>query len=253
MIVRRHGTIAHCSTRCPPPRLDSPSLSTTTHPPASYDLSWSVDQLSSYQLNMGTATTATAPPPPPVSQATAPALSAQTFKRLHPHAYLDRFLLEGYRPDGRSLPTSSSSSVDSWRDVTVNVGSVSTASGSALVRLGETTIVCGVKAEIFEPDLYSPEEGCIGMSCCGREGGKEDRRMSKRGRTTTRRGAFALTVTDCLPVFAPSVPNVDLPALCSPKFKPGPPGNEAQILTDRLHRILSECVFVSVLRALTGR
>ena len=45
---------------------------------------------------------------------------------------------------------------------TANKGSISTADGSALVRLGETTIVCGVKAEIAEPELDRPEEGFLG-------------------------------------------------------------------------------------------
>jgi exosome complex component RRP43 len=36
----------------------------------------------------------------------------------------------------------------------------------------------------------------------------------------------------------PTVPNIDLPAICSPKFKPGPPSDEAQVLSDRLHEVL---------------
>ncbi|KAF9225023.1 hypothetical protein BS17DRAFT_779465 [Gyrodon lividus] len=115
------------------------------------------------------------------------ALRAQIFQRLHPHAYLDRFLAEGVRPDGRE-PTE-------WREVFVNVGSISTADGSALVRMGGTTIVCGVKAEISEPELDSPDVGFI-------------------------------------------VPNLDLPAMCSPKFKPGPPSEEAQVLSERLNEAL---------------
>ncbi|KAH7905246.1 hypothetical protein BJ138DRAFT_1017983, partial [Hygrophoropsis aurantiaca] len=38
-------------------------------------------------------------------------------------------------------------------------GSISTADGSALVRMGNTTIVCGVKAEIAEPELDPPNDG----------------------------------------------------------------------------------------------
>jgi exosome complex RNA-binding protein Rrp42 (RNase PH superfamily) len=45
-------------------------------------------------------------------------------------------------------------------------GSISTADGSALVRLGDTTIVCGVKAEIAEPDLDRPDEGFLGKHLC---------------------------------------------------------------------------------------
>ena len=107
------------------------------------------------------------------------ALRAQIFQRLHPHAYLERFLAEGVRPDGREPRE--------WRDVFVNVGvslfasyrhpgrvsadlliivsgSISTADGSALVRMGKTIIVCGVKAEIAEPELDAPDLGFIGVS-----------------------------------------------------------------------------------------
>ena len=38
----------------------------------------------------------------------------------------------------------------------------STAEGSALVRLGDTMVVCGVKAEIAEPELDLPEHGFLG-------------------------------------------------------------------------------------------
>jgi polyribonucleotide nucleotidyltransferase len=41
-------------------------------------------------------------------------LKASTFQRLYPRVYLERFLAEGFRPDGRS--------VDTFRDMTVNVG-----------------------------------------------------------------------------------------------------------------------------------
>lgn len=41
------------------------------------------------------------------------------------------------------------------------VGSISTADGSALVRMGDTTMVCGIKAEVAEPDAATPNEGYI--------------------------------------------------------------------------------------------
>lgn len=46
-------------------------------------------------------------------------------------------------------------------------GAVSTADGSSLVRLGDTTVVCGVKAEIAEPDLDAPEDGFLGIASMG--------------------------------------------------------------------------------------
>ncbi|GJE87506.1 ribosomal protein S5 domain 2-like protein [Phanerochaete sordida] len=132
-------------------------------------------------------------PDAPISTEEA-ALKALTFQRLHPKAFLERFLAENARPDGREPAE--------WRDVSVNVGSISTADGSALVRLGDTTVVCGVKAEIAEPELDSPEDGFL-------------------------------------------VPNVDLPAICSPRFRPGPPSDEAQVLSDRLNEILVATEVVS--------
>uniref|UniRef100_A0A8C0YGX4 Ribosomal RNA-processing protein 43 n=1 Tax=Cyprinus carpio carpio TaxID=630221 RepID=A0A8C0YGX4_CYPCA len=63
--------------------------------------------------------------------------------------------------------------------------SVSTADGSALVKIGNTTVICGIKAELTTPPSDAPNRGYI-------------------------------------------VPNVDLPPLCSSKFRPGPPGEQAQ-------------------------
>lgn len=34
------------------------------------------------------------------------------------------------------------------------------------------------------------------------------------------------------------VPNIDLPSICSPKFKPGPPADSAQVLSERLNDVL---------------
>ncbi|TXT13061.1 hypothetical protein VHUM_01462 [Vanrija humicola] len=133
------------------------------------------------------ATAAVAQPTQGASSAAGPSSAAAVFKRLHPEQYLTRFLNEGYRPDGRRI--------GAWRDVSVNVGSIGTANGSALVRMGETTMVCGVKAEIAEPTGAAPNDGFV-------------------------------------------VPNIDLPALCSPRFKPGPPPEEAQTFSNWLNDLI---------------
>lgn len=87
------------------------------------------------------------------------ALKASIFQRLHPRVYLERFLSESVRPDGRSFASS--------RTLSLNAGSISTADGSALVRLGDTTIICGVKAEVCEPELERPGEGFLGVFVIG--------------------------------------------------------------------------------------
>lgn len=54
---------------------------------------------------------------------------AAIFQRLHPRVYLERFLAEDVRPDGRSLGTlnevggaGAGSGSGIWRDVSINVG-----------------------------------------------------------------------------------------------------------------------------------
>ena len=81
------------------------------------------------------------------------------------------------------------------------------------MRLGDTTVVCGVKAEIAEPDLDRPEDGFLGVS-------------------------YYSLLPSLDMTLRTTVPNLDLPAICSPKFKPGPPSEEAHVLSDRLYEIL---------------
>ena len=42
-------------------------------------------------------------------------------------------------------------------------GAISTANGSALVKLGETMVICGVKAEVTVPTAEEPSKGMISM------------------------------------------------------------------------------------------
>ncbi|KAF7665896.1 hypothetical protein LDENG_00128280 [Lucifuga dentata] len=102
---------------------------------------------------------------------------AAGFKTVEPLEYHRSFLKENCRPDGREL--------GEFRTTTLNIGSISTADGSALVKVGNTTIICGIKAELTNPTVEAPGKGYI-------------------------------------------VPNVDLPPLCSSRFRPGRPGEQAQ-------------------------
>ncbi|KAG0369554.1 ribosomal protein S5 domain 2-type protein [Gamsiella multidivaricata] len=126
-----------------------------------------------------------------VSQAASPAFtfSASTFQKLHPSEYFRKFVSQGVRPDGRLL--------NSFRPTTVHYGVITTANGSAMVRMGGTTVVCGVKAEVTEPKLDAPNQGYL-------------------------------------------VPNVDLSPICSSVFKPGPPSEQAQVVSESINRVLKE-------------
>ncbi|XP_051636483.1 exosome complex component RRP43-like [Manacus candei] len=81
------------------------------------------------------------------------AAMAAAFKTVEPLEYYKRFLKENCRPDGREL--------GEFRATTVNIGSITTADGSALVKLGSTTVICGVKAELAAPAADSANTGYI--------------------------------------------------------------------------------------------
>lgn len=76
-----------------------------------------------------------------------------SFDSILPHEHYKELLKADSRPDGREL--------GQFRKVTVNVGSIGTANGSALVQIGETMVVCGIKAELTKPTAAEPEKGFI--------------------------------------------------------------------------------------------
>jgi exosome complex component RRP43 len=57
------------------------------------------------------------------------------------------------RPDGRAFSAS--------RPVTISLGALSTAAGSALVRLGGTAVMCGVSALLAPPAATAPTAGFV--------------------------------------------------------------------------------------------
>lgn len=63
------------------------------------------------------------------------------FRVIHPVKYYRDFLNHEIRPDGREL--------DQFRPIVLNVNSIGTSDGSAIVKIGKTTVVCGIKAVRF--------------------------------------------------------------------------------------------------------
>nr|AEE62451.1 unknown [Dendroctonus ponderosae] len=118
---------------------------------------------------------------------------AEEYKSLHPLKYYRDYYAHDIRPDGREF--------EDYRPVIVNVGSISTADGSAIAKVGKTTVICGVKAELCRPRPECPNKGFL-------------------------------------------VPNLELSPLCSSKFKSGPPGEEAQVLTQLIADVIenSRCI-----------
>lgn len=114
-------------------------------------------------------------------------LSIKLLRAIHPLKFYRDFLEHNIRPDGRDLMK--------YRPVVINIDSIGTADGSSIVKIGNTTVVCGIKAELAPPKAAEPENG------------------------------FVIT-------------NIELTPLCSSKFRPGPPAEEAQIYSQCLYDVV---------------
>lgn len=75
----------------------------------------------------------------------------KAFRKIHPHEFFCRFLDESVRPDGRGL--------SAVRKTLVKTGTIGSTDGSAMVSIGKTTVVCGIKLEVGKPTDTQPKEG----------------------------------------------------------------------------------------------
>ena len=87
-----------------------------------------------------------------VSQVTA-VLPTLQFRTLQPEEFYREHLEARERPDGRGLLER--------RPVTISRGHLGTADGSAVVKCGQTSVVCGIRAELTSPHAYRPLTGFI--------------------------------------------------------------------------------------------
>ncbi|XP_053987764.1 exosome complex component RRP43-like [Hylaeus volcanicus] len=117
------------------------------------------------------------------------------YKTIHPVKYLQDHLAQGVRPDGRQFL--------SFRPISVNISSITHADSSSIFKIGNTTVVCGIKAELATPKTISSECGYI-------------------------------------------IPNIELSPLCSPKFRPGPPSDQAQVISKIIENILKNSAAVNL-------
>lgn len=92
--------------------------------------------------------------------------------------YYKDYLENNIRPDGRDI--------GDLRPLAINFDSIKTADGSAIVKIGNSTVVCGIKAELAAAKPTEPEKGYL-------------------------------------------IPNIEISPLSSPKYRPGPPSEEAQV------------------------
>uniref|UniRef100_A0A7S0WPP7 Ribosomal RNA-processing protein 43 n=1 Tax=Chlamydomonas leiostraca TaxID=1034604 RepID=A0A7S0WPP7_9CHLO len=80
-------------------------------------------------------------------------LQADAFKKLYPNAYFQRWVEEGVRPDGRTLGRG--------RPLTIGVGAVASCRGSAMVKLGHTTVLAGIQVSLGRPSDELPDQGSL--------------------------------------------------------------------------------------------
>ncbi|KAH7065041.1 ribosomal protein S5 domain 2-type protein [Macrophomina phaseolina] len=134
------------------------------------------------------------------------------------------------RPNGRA-PTEA-------RTPTINASSLSHCNGSAVVRLGDTAVVAGVRAELLRyADVPNPpryEDFPGGDMIRGGEDGGDDDDNDEEEEEEEQAGE-AWDDRDELERLGLLVPNVELATGATPNVMPGaPPGAEAQGLTARL-------------------
>ncbi|KAF3956684.1 hypothetical protein CMV_018212 [Castanea mollissima] len=82
-------------------------------------------------------------------------VDVEAFRRLFPLRFYERHLIESIRPDGRPLGRA--------RDTTIALGAVASAEGSALAKIGSTTMLAAIKMEVMTPSMDSPDQGCIAI------------------------------------------------------------------------------------------
>ncbi|KAK4168644.1 putative exosome complex exonuclease RRP43 [Cladorrhinum sp. PSN259] len=160
------------------------------------------------------------PPQPPSLT-----FSRPVFAKLSPHPYLLHTLL----PSDSSVPSSRTNGrkPQEARKIQINTSSLSQAHGSALVRSGDTTVICGVRGEILP--VTSIPQFRAGKSYDDDEKSKEEK------------GKKELKEYDLL------VPNIELATGCAPQFLPGvPPTTLAQTLSTRIYSLLHSAGVVDV-------
>ena len=73
-----------------------------------------------------------------------------------PEDHLKSFLQRDVRPDGRSL--------DELRPLVLAKNVAPTADSSAMIRLGNTKVICGITAETIKPAAAAPADGSFSVN-----------------------------------------------------------------------------------------
>jgi exosome complex component RRP43 len=162
-----------------------------------------------YRLTMAAA----APAPPPALTFPRPIFAA-----VSPHPFLQAHLAAA--KSSKSALRANGRTAHEFRTPGINTGSLTHCNGSAVVRLGNTSVVCGVRAEILK------EQDMPGMS-------------STTTTTTTTDDGDNDDDSDDIEALRLLVPNVELSTGSTPQHIPGnAPSSMAQALITRLRSLL---------------
>ncbi|PYI30132.1 ribosomal protein S5 domain 2-like protein [Aspergillus indologenus CBS 114.80] len=171
---------------------------------------------------------ASSAPPPALT------LPPSQFARLQPHAYLLAHLSPPASSNQPSLRANGRQPAQ-FRPTSANTGSLTHTNGSAVVRVGDTTAVCGVRAEL----LPTSDIAAWSVSHASPDARKRQQSTTTTTTTTTKNDgtdADAAAEESQIQDLHLLVPNLSLSTGCAPGFVPGaPPSALAQSLS---HQIL---------------
>lgn len=173
---------------------------------------------------------------PPIVGPSAPslALPPSQFARLQPHAYLLAHLSPPPSSQQQSPLRANGRAPLEFRATSANLGSLSHTNGSAVVRIGDTAAVCGVRAEI----LHTEDIASWGVSTSS--GSRKRRKIvSDDDDSKQEKENDDEDDDDYIKNLNLIVPNLSLSTGCAPGFIPSaPPSALAQALSHQLLNML---------------
>ena len=182
----------------------------------------SLDKSSQGHKSTMASSTASQPAPPSLS------LPPSQFARLQPHAYLLAHLSPPAASNQPSL-RANGREASQFRVTSANAGSLTHANGSAVVRIGDTAAVCGVRAEI----LHTDDIALWSVSQASSEQNVD--KKPEEGDTDSQDKEDRAHIQDLNLL----VPNLSLSTGCAPGFTPGAaPSALAQSLSHQLLSLL---------------